>query len=117
MASCIFMIVLYGKVNKVESIYEIWISSKILTVNQIIKNNYEIYPILDIYYVSNSGSFKIHADADFGFCCDFGTFPKNPLRSLFWRKNLPSALGVEYKVLFEHVNSSALKTMIFQSTF
>ena len=39
LASCIFMIVLSVKIDKAEDIYynEIWISSKILTVNQIIK--------------------------------------------------------------------------------
>ena len=47
--TCIFMIILYEKRPSVNKYHQIWISSKILTVNEIIKqNNYEIYPILDI---------------------------------------------------------------------
>ena len=47
--ACIFMIILYSKRNSVDKYHQIWIGSKILTVNKIIKqNNYEIYPILDI---------------------------------------------------------------------
>ena len=43
------MIILSEKRPRINKYHKIWIASKILTVNEIIKqNNYEIYPILDI---------------------------------------------------------------------
>ena len=54
--ACLIMIVLYEKRPLLKAEHKIWIGSKILTVNELIKqNNYEIYPILDI----NSDNEKI----------------------------------------------------------
>ena len=45
----ISMIILFEKIPSIESNHKVWIGSKILTVNKIMKqNNYEIYPIIDI---------------------------------------------------------------------
>ena len=48
-ASLIIMMVIYGRFSFIMSYDLVWMGSKILTVNHIMKkNNYEMYPILDI---------------------------------------------------------------------
>ena len=48
-ASLIIMMVISHRFSSVSSYEKVWMGSKILTVNQIMKkNNYEMYPILDI---------------------------------------------------------------------
>ena len=48
-ASLIIMSVIFSRFSSVLSYDLVWMGSKILTVNQIMKkNNYEMYPILDI---------------------------------------------------------------------
>ena len=68
-ASLIIMMVISHRFSSVSSYEKVWMGSKILTVNQIMKkNNYEMYPILDInsynertYYNQNYATLLKHS--------------------------------------------------------
>ena len=68
-ASLIIMMVIYDRFSFVMDYDLVWMGSKILTVNQIMKkNNYEMYPILDInsynertYYNQNYATLLKHS--------------------------------------------------------